>query len=101
MCCLTSVFLLLKDGRLTFSPGDKVVQLPYINYMREMGAVFLNSYTNSPICCPSRAGRVIASAYCYLLCTKNVVYMQYRNEMNILMYLNVFCQLCGVASLCI
>uniref|UniRef100_A0A8C1HF28 Arylsulfatase K n=1 Tax=Cyprinus carpio carpio TaxID=630221 RepID=A0A8C1HF28_CYPCA len=43
------------DGRLTFSPGNKVVQLPYINYMREMGAVFLNSYTNSPICCPSRA----------------------------------------------
>ncbi|KAI2664422.1 Arylsulfatase K [Labeo rohita] len=29
--------------------------LPYINYMRETGAAFLNSYTNSPICCPSRA----------------------------------------------
>ncbi|NP_001070625.1 arylsulfatase K isoform X1 [Danio rerio] len=43
------------DGRLTFQPGNKVVQLPYINYMRELGSVFLNSYTNSPICCPSRA----------------------------------------------
>ncbi|KAL7836726.1 hypothetical protein AOLI_G00280100 [Acnodon oligacanthus] len=43
------------DGRLTFAPGNKVVQLPFINYIRQMGAVFLNSYTNSPICCPSRA----------------------------------------------
>ncbi|XP_060740192.1 arylsulfatase K isoform X2 [Tachysurus vachellii] len=43
------------DGRLTFNPGNKVVQLPYINYMRQMGAIFLNSYSNSPICCPSRA----------------------------------------------
>ncbi|XP_066510876.1 arylsulfatase K [Hoplias malabaricus] len=43
------------DGRLTFSPGSNVVQLPFINFMRQMGAVFLNSYTNSPICCPSRA----------------------------------------------
>ncbi|XP_076126647.1 arylsulfatase K [Alosa pseudoharengus] len=43
------------DGRLTFAPGRDVVQLPYINYMRELGAIFLNSYTNSPICCPSRA----------------------------------------------
>ncbi|XP_076854201.1 arylsulfatase K [Brachyhypopomus gauderio] len=43
------------DGRLTFDPGNKVVQLPYINYIRQMGSVFLNSYTNSPVCCPSRA----------------------------------------------
>ncbi|XP_062874377.1 arylsulfatase K [Trichomycterus rosablanca] len=43
------------DGRLTFHPGNKVVQLPYIKYMTQMGAVFFNSYTNSPICCPSRA----------------------------------------------
>ncbi|TRY85696.1 hypothetical protein DNTS_013424, partial [Danionella cerebrum] len=43
------------DGRLTFQPGNKVVQLPYINYMRQLGSLFLNSYTNSPICCPSRA----------------------------------------------
>uniref|UniRef100_UPI003AAECEAF arylsulfatase K n=1 Tax=Centroberyx gerrardi TaxID=166262 RepID=UPI003AAECEAF len=43
------------DGRLTFDPGSKVVQLPYINYLRELGATFLNAYTNSPICCPSRA----------------------------------------------
>nr|XP_015215701.1 PREDICTED: arylsulfatase K [Lepisosteus oculatus] len=43
------------DGRLTFEPGNKTVLLPYISYMREQGAVFLNSYTNSPICCPSRA----------------------------------------------
>ncbi|MBN3316773.1 ARSK Arylsulfatase, partial [Atractosteus spatula] len=40
---------------LTFEPGNKTVLLPYISYMREQGAVFLNSYTNSPICCPSRA----------------------------------------------
>ncbi|XP_041642525.1 arylsulfatase K isoform X1 [Cheilinus undulatus] len=43
------------DGRLTFDPGSKVVQLPFINYMRELGITFLNAYTNSPICCPSRA----------------------------------------------
>ncbi|KAK2837421.1 hypothetical protein Q5P01_014633 [Channa striata] len=43
------------DGRLTFDPGSKVVQLPYINYLRELGSTFLNAYTNSPICCPSRA----------------------------------------------
>ncbi|XP_071338734.1 arylsulfatase K isoform X2 [Trachinotus anak] len=45
----------MKDGRLTFEPGSKVVQLPYINYLRELGSTFLNAYTNSPICCPSRA----------------------------------------------
>ncbi|XP_077418342.1 arylsulfatase K [Vanacampus margaritifer] len=43
------------DGRLTFDPGSKVVQLPYVNYLRELGSTFLNAYTNSPICCPSRA----------------------------------------------
>ncbi|TNN38854.1 Arylsulfatase K [Liparis tanakae] len=43
------------DGRLTFDPGSKVVQLPYVNYLRELGTTFLNAYTNSPICCPSRA----------------------------------------------
>lgn len=43
------------DGRLTFDPGSKVVQLPYINYLRELGLTFRNAYTNSPICCPSRA----------------------------------------------
>ncbi|XP_026862047.2 arylsulfatase K isoform X1 [Electrophorus electricus] len=43
------------DGRLSFNSGTKVVQLPFIAYVRQMGAVFLNSYTNSPICCPSRA----------------------------------------------
>ncbi|XP_068460899.1 arylsulfatase K [Clinocottus analis] len=43
------------DGRLTFDPGSKVVQLPYVSYLRELGTTFLNAYTNSPICCPSRA----------------------------------------------
>ncbi|XP_047448112.1 arylsulfatase K [Mugil cephalus] len=43
------------DGRLTFDPGSKVVELPYINYLRQLGSTFLNAYTNSPICCPSRA----------------------------------------------
>ncbi|XP_042344254.1 arylsulfatase K [Plectropomus leopardus] len=43
------------DGRLTFDPGSKVVQLPYVNYLRQLGTTFLNAYTNSPICCPSRA----------------------------------------------
>ncbi|XP_061673336.1 arylsulfatase K [Syngnathoides biaculeatus] len=43
------------DGRLTFDPGSKVVHLPYINYLRELGSTFMNAYTNSPICCPSRA----------------------------------------------
>ncbi|MGH0186627.1 UNVERIFIED_CONTAM: hypothetical protein FKN15_034344, partial [Acipenser sinensis] len=51
------LLLSLQDGRLTFGPGNLTVQLPFTNYMREHGAVFLNSYTNSPICCPSRAGK--------------------------------------------
>lgn len=33
------------------------MQLPYINYLRQLGSTFLNAYTNSPICCPSRAGK--------------------------------------------
>ncbi|CAH6787471.1 arylsulfatase K isoform X1 [Phodopus roborovskii] len=43
------------DGRLTFQPGSRVVKLPFINFMRTHGTTFLNAYTNSPICCPSRA----------------------------------------------
>ncbi|XP_031216555.1 arylsulfatase K isoform X3 [Mastomys coucha] len=43
------------DGRLTFQPGSQVVKLPFINFMRAHGTTFLNAYTNSPICCPSRA----------------------------------------------
>lgn len=53
-----NVFLFLQVGRLTFDPGSKVVQLPYVNYLRELGTTFLNAYTNSPICCPSRAGKL-------------------------------------------
>ncbi|EMP41173.1 Arylsulfatase K [Chelonia mydas] len=44
-----------KDGRLTFYPGNQTVILPFINLMKRYGTVFLNAYTNSPICCPSRA----------------------------------------------
>ncbi|KAB0386215.1 hypothetical protein FD755_001171 [Muntiacus reevesi] len=44
------------DGRLTFYPGSQVVKLPFINFMKAHGTSFLNAYTNSPICCPSRAG---------------------------------------------
>uniref|UniRef100_A0A1A8RIV4 Arylsulfatase K n=1 Tax=Nothobranchius rachovii TaxID=451742 RepID=A0A1A8RIV4_9TELE len=43
------------DGRLSVDPGSRLVHLPYINYLRELGSTFLNAYTNSPICCPSRA----------------------------------------------
>ncbi|XP_052599681.1 arylsulfatase K isoform X4 [Peromyscus californicus insignis] len=43
------------DGRLTFQPGSRVVKLPFINFMKAHGTTFLNAYTNSPICCPSRA----------------------------------------------
>ncbi|XP_027584796.1 arylsulfatase K isoform X2 [Pipra filicauda] len=43
------------DGRLTFFPGNQTVDLPSVNFMKRYGAVFLNAYTNSPICCPSRA----------------------------------------------
>ncbi|XP_062456100.1 arylsulfatase K isoform X2 [Rhea pennata] len=43
------------DGRLTFYPGNQTVALPFINYMKRYGTIFLNAYTNSPICCPSRA----------------------------------------------
>lgn len=57
MALLLNVFHFLQDGRLTFDPGSKVVKLPYVNYLRELGTTFLNAYTNSPICCPSRAGK--------------------------------------------
>ncbi|XP_048359586.1 arylsulfatase K isoform X2 [Sphaerodactylus townsendi] len=43
------------DGRLTFYPGNETVILPFINLMKRDGSLFLNAYTNSPICCPSRA----------------------------------------------
>ncbi|XP_065512566.1 arylsulfatase K isoform X3 [Caloenas nicobarica] len=43
------------DGRLTFYPGNQTVDLHFINFMKRHGTVFLNAYTNSPICCPSRA----------------------------------------------
>ncbi|XP_035876450.1 arylsulfatase K isoform X2 [Phyllostomus discolor] len=43
------------DGRLTFYPRNQVVKLPFINFMKAHGTSFLNAYTNSPICCPSRA----------------------------------------------
>ncbi|XP_043834676.1 arylsulfatase K isoform X2 [Dromiciops gliroides] len=43
------------DGRLTFHPGNQRVALPFINFMKKHGTLFLNAYTNSPICCPSRA----------------------------------------------
>ncbi|XP_074850308.1 arylsulfatase K isoform X2 [Carettochelys insculpta] len=43
------------DGRLTFYPGNQTVTLPSINLIKQCGTVFLNAYTNSPICCPSRA----------------------------------------------
>ncbi|KAM9811179.1 arylsulfatase K [Neosynchiropus ocellatus] len=53
-----NVVVVMSDGfggRLTFDPGSRVVQLPFINYLRELGTIFTNAYTNSPICCPSRA----------------------------------------------
>lgn len=82
----------MKDGRLTYAPGRDVVQLPYINYMRELGVIFLNSYTNSPICCPSRAGTVSIVDYS----------LKYRILLFILYYLLlIFSQLCGVVALCI
>uniref|UniRef100_UPI00398E70A4 arylsulfatase K isoform X1 n=1 Tax=Pristiophorus japonicus TaxID=55135 RepID=UPI00398E70A4 len=43
------------DGRLTFGPQNQTIKLPNINFMKDNGAVFLNAYSNSPICCPSRA----------------------------------------------
>ncbi|XP_059580997.1 arylsulfatase K isoform X3 [Alligator mississippiensis] len=43
------------DGRLTFYPGNLTVTLPFVNLMKKHGTLFLNAYTNSPICCPSRA----------------------------------------------
>nr|XP_033773269.1 arylsulfatase K isoform X1 [Geotrypetes seraphini] len=43
------------DGRLTFYPVNETVTLPSLNFMKRHGTVFLNAYTNSPICCPSRA----------------------------------------------
>ncbi|XP_054842840.1 arylsulfatase K isoform X2 [Eublepharis macularius] len=44
-----------EDGRLTFHPENETVALPFINLMKRDGSLFLNAYTNSPICCPSRA----------------------------------------------
>ncbi|XP_015283683.1 PREDICTED: arylsulfatase K [Gekko japonicus] len=43
------------DGRLTFHTENETVALPFINLMERHGSLFLNAYTNSPICCPSRA----------------------------------------------
>ncbi|XP_072272241.1 arylsulfatase K isoform X2 [Pyxicephalus adspersus] len=43
------------DGRLTSTLDSPVVSLPNLNFMKHHGAVFLNAYTNSPICCPSRS----------------------------------------------
>ncbi|XP_048187257.1 arylsulfatase K isoform X1 [Perognathus longimembris pacificus] len=43
------------DGRLTYHPGNQVVELPFIDYLKKQGTSFLNAYTNAPICCPSRA----------------------------------------------
>ncbi|XP_029428941.1 arylsulfatase K isoform X2 [Rhinatrema bivittatum] len=43
------------DGRLMFYPNNDTVTLPFLNFMKRRGTVFLNAYTNSPICCPSRA----------------------------------------------
>ncbi|XP_069747907.1 arylsulfatase K isoform X2 [Narcine bancroftii] len=43
------------DGRLTYNPQNQTINLPNINKMKDNGAIFLNTYSNSPICCPSRA----------------------------------------------
>ncbi|XP_073480630.1 arylsulfatase K isoform X1 [Aquarana catesbeiana] len=43
------------DGRLTSTLDSQVVSLPNLNFMKHHGAVFLNAYTNAPICCPSRS----------------------------------------------
>uniref|UniRef100_A0A8C9FUN4 Sulfatase N-terminal domain-containing protein n=1 Tax=Pavo cristatus TaxID=9049 RepID=A0A8C9FUN4_PAVCR len=55
-CILLFIIIVrTSDGRLTFYPGNQTVDLPFINFMKRHGSVFLNAYTNSPICCPSRA----------------------------------------------
>ncbi|EGV98401.1 Arylsulfatase K [Cricetulus griseus] len=61
------------DGRLTFQPGSGVVKLPFINFMRAHGTTFLNAYTNSPICCPSRAGEIILTLRKLDLLQKTIV----------------------------
>ncbi|XP_066272588.1 arylsulfatase K-like [Branchiostoma lanceolatum] len=43
------------DGRLIGQGPDSVVDLPNLNYMVQNGVNFRNTYTNSPICCPSRS----------------------------------------------
>ncbi|XP_018416032.1 PREDICTED: arylsulfatase K isoform X3 [Nanorana parkeri] len=43
------------DGRLTNTLGSHLVSLPNLNFMKHHGAMFLNAYTNAPICCPSRS----------------------------------------------
>ncbi|KAG8598334.1 hypothetical protein GDO81_002568 [Engystomops pustulosus] len=43
------------DGRLTIAQQNHLVALPNLNFLKKHGAVFLNAYTNSPICCPSRS----------------------------------------------
>uniref|UniRef100_A0A8D0GC67 Arylsulfatase K n=1 Tax=Sphenodon punctatus TaxID=8508 RepID=A0A8D0GC67_SPHPU len=53
--CACEHTICLQDGRLTFYPGNQTVVLPFINLMSRYGSLFLNAYTNSPICCPSRA----------------------------------------------
>lgn len=94
-----SVFLFLQDGRLTFDPGSKVVQLPYVNYIRELGTTFLNAYTNSPICCPSRAGDPLKVTGDLPL-NSNVIYtVVFRMVIiNVFQLFNLCSQQCGVVS---
>lgn len=57
-CAKPNVVMVMSDsfaGRLTFHPENETVALPFINFMIRYGSLFLNAYTNSPICCPSRA----------------------------------------------
>jgi arylsulfatase K len=42
------------DGRLVGNK-DNVVSLPALDHMSQQGIVFRNTYSNNPICCPSRS----------------------------------------------
>ena len=59
------IIIIIQDGRLVGK--ENLVDMPNINNMAKNGINFINAYTNSPICCPSRSGREILKLTLFIL----------------------------------